>query len=584
MEFWDSESTWTGYGQTVSVLVHENPNNGGGGGGAIPGLPQHDFSISSYLNGDSLIAWKGADGSPYQLYTTDSYFGVNDPPLFGTEVVDPNGDYKLFLFQSSAPLPPNAASLTLAALPQVEQGKVTFLTSAQQQIVNELAANGGTTAQIGAISSNVGNKGFFRLIIGREDTDGDGLYNDIEETFGTNPFEDDTDQDGVTDPWDHANIGHVIISEFMAANDAVIADGKNPPQYEDYIELFNPTPNTVDLSGYYLTCDPTELDEWMIPAGVELVPGESLLIFASNDNVPDAAGNLHTSFKLSASGESVLLVAPDGLTVVDSHLNWGVQRLNASAGWGLDQETGLVSALRYFIEPTPRQLNSSESCTGFTGAPYFHAPGQPLNPKNGGVYSNTVESVTMTPAGNNDIIYFTLDGSNPTEESPVYDGVPIQMDSTTIVRAIAVQPGCVSSPIVARSFLFKEDVIGSGGLGNPAVAYQQRPDGYPLWAKNGAANANLFDYAMDPEVIEERYNTLHSDLSDIPSLSISLPTDHFFGATNGIYAQSGRTNNDSLDPMDNSWRRVASFEYIDPNNPTNLSTGNRGNHHQRGVQ
>jgi hypothetical protein len=63
--------------------------------------------------------------------------------------------------------------------------------------------------------------------------------------------------------------------------------------------------------------------------------------------------------------------------------------------------------------------------------------------------------------------------------------------------------------------------------------------------------------------------TLFNDLSEIPSLSISLPTDHFFGAVNGIYAQSGSTDIDSQDPLNNNWRRLATFEYIDPNNSNN---------------
>lgn len=560
MEFWDSESTWTGYGQTVSVLVHENPNNGGGGGGAIPGLPQHDFSISSYLNGDSLIAWKGTDGSPYQLYTTDSYFGVNDPPLFGTEVVDPNGDYKLFLFQSGAPLPPNAASLTLAALPQVEQDKITFLTSAQQQIVNELAANGGTTTQTGAISSNVGNKGFFRLIIGREDTDGDGLYNDIEETFGTNPFEDDTDQDGVTDPWDHANIGHVIISEFMAANEGTIAD-EDGDDNEDYIELFNPTSSTVNLSNHFLACSINDLNRWQIPNGVTLAPGQSLLVFASGKNRTNPANNLHTDFGLRATGEDVFFVAPNGSTIIDSHTGWGRQRLNASAAWGLDQETGLISALRYFLEPTPGFLNDSNSCTGLSDTPLFN--------RNGGIFSNTVETVTISAVDVGDVIHYTLDGSNPTEESPIYDGTPIQVDSTTIVRAMAIKPGCVASPIAARSFLFKEDVIGTGGQGNPAVGYQVRPTNYPVFARLGDIVQGDLDYAMDPLVIENQYDAIASDLEEIPTLSVSLPVDEFFGPSGGIYAQSPITDQgDDRDPFGNGWNRLASFEYIDPSNPT----------------
>jgi len=279
LQFWTTDSTWPGVGQTVSILVHEGPNGGGGGGGggAIPGLPLYSFAITAYVNGDNLISWRGADGLPYQLYTTDTYFAVGDDPLFSTEVTDPNGDYKLFIHQIGAPLPPNSASLTLAALPQAEQDRVGFLTAARQQIVTELAANGGANGQNGVVGASVGDAGYFRLVISREDSDGDGLYNNLENSFGLNPYNPDSDEDGVTDPWDHASIGHVIISEFMASNDGTIMDDDGSIE-EDYIELFNPTSATVNLSNHYLACSANNLDRWQIPNGVTLSPGESLLI------------------------------------------------------------------------------------------------------------------------------------------------------------------------------------------------------------------------------------------------------------------------------------------------------------------
>ncbi|MEN8796874.1 MAG: lamin tail domain-containing protein, partial [Akkermansiaceae bacterium] len=389
MEFWSTDSTWLGVGQTVSLLVQEAPNNQGGGGGAIPGNPSHTFTVSPYPSGHSLISWRGSDNLPYQLYTTETYFGPNDPPLFATEVVDPNGDYGLLLHQASAPLPPNSASLTLAALPQVEQDQVTLLTVARQQIIAELAANVGNNSQNATASSDLGNAGFFRLIIRRDDIDGDGLYDDLETSFGLNPYDPDTDQDGVTDPWDYASINHLIITEFMASNDAVIADEDG--DFEDYIEIFNPTSSPLDLAGHYLACNENSPLRWQFPSpagGIPIQPGESIVVFASGKDRKPFGGPYHTDFGLSASnGEDLLLSNSNGV-VLDSHLDWGRQRLNASAGWGLDQETGLVSALRYFLDPTPRMVNSPSSCTGLSDAPDFNV--------NGGVYSGGVKSVTVS--------------------------------------------------------------------------------------------------------------------------------------------------------------------------------------------
>jgi len=69
----------------------------------------------------------------------------------------------------------------------------------------------------------------------------------------------------------------------------------------------------VDLTGYILADSSAE---WVFPQGI--VPaGGYLLVWASDKNMVAQDGQLHTNFKLSASGENVTLKKPDG-TAVDS--------------------------------------------------------------------------------------------------------------------------------------------------------------------------------------------------------------------------------------------------------------------------
>ena len=603
LALWTNHSSWTGHGQTISILV-QNTNNPGGGGPLITDLPGHFFSITPFYDEldnsflGTLLAWQDPAGTPYQLFTNDLYFSENDPPLFETEVTDPSGDYRLLLQkQNSIPFPVDSNSLTLAALPQTEQDRVALLTSVRTQVINDLATQGGITSQSGAIALPLGEEEYFRLLISRRDSDDDGLYDDLETSpdFKLNPYDPDTDHDGVTDPWDHANIDHVIISEFMASNDAF--DPDEDGEFQDFIELFNPTDSPLDISGYHLACSFNDLTRWKLPDGVTLGAGETLRIYASgkNQKIPldptlplgpnnpwNPFTNLHTDFGLSIGGESVFLVAPDGLTFVDSHVNWPRQRLNASAGWGLDRETGGVSPLRYFLDPTPGFLNSPTSCTGLSEAPN-------ISP-NGGVFFDQTITPTITASGPGEIIHYTLDGSNPTEDPPVYTGQTITTNSTTIVRAIAVKPGCPPSPITSRSYLFKESVIGTGGQGNPAIGYQVKPSGYPdrpmydgvpivLGEENNPSNPRRsasLDFEMNPDVISQHYDTIKNDLSEIPTISISMAVGDLFGPTDGIYARSddtgGRDNpstevDESIplpDPLSNDWKRLASIEYIDP--------------------
>jgi hypothetical protein len=106
--------------------------------------------------------------------------------------------------------------------------------------------------------------------------------------------------------------GLPVITEFMASNDGTLedADGGTP----DWIEIQNAGDTVVDLAGYRLTDKPDNLFRWTFPS-VRLEPGEYLVVFASgrdDGSNLDAAGNLHTNFALSAAGEYLALVGPDG--------------------------------------------------------------------------------------------------------------------------------------------------------------------------------------------------------------------------------------------------------------------------------
>ena len=81
----------------------------------------------------------------------------------------------------------------------------------------------------------------------------------------------------------------------MASNDRSLYDEDG--QSSDWIEIFNPDPTSVDISGWFLTNDPSELDRWELPTGVVLPSGGSLIVFASNKDRD--VGELHTNFKLS---------------------------------------------------------------------------------------------------------------------------------------------------------------------------------------------------------------------------------------------------------------------------------------------
>ncbi len=101
-------------------------------------------------------------------------------------------------------------------------------------------------------------------------------------------------------------IDAIVINEVMASNTSTVTD--NNGQYEDWIELYNRGTAAVDLQGWYLTDTPFEPTKWQLPGGTVLEPNAYMIVWADEDA---SQGAMHANFKLSASGESVLLFDPD---------------------------------------------------------------------------------------------------------------------------------------------------------------------------------------------------------------------------------------------------------------------------------
>ena len=93
----------------------------------------------------------------------------------------------------------------------------------------------------------------------------------------------------------------LYINEFMAANTTTIADEFG--EYDDWIEIYNPGPDSVDLGDYYLTDRLEEPVQWALPDTL-LAPESCVLIWADNDGWQ---GPLHAGFRLSADGELIAL-------------------------------------------------------------------------------------------------------------------------------------------------------------------------------------------------------------------------------------------------------------------------------------
>ena len=160
-----------------------------------------------------------------------------------------------------------------------------------------------------------------------------------------------------------------IITEFMASNGGSLLDGNGATS--DWIEIHNQGDETGDLLGFGLTDDPADPSKWTFTDSQQLDPGDFLVVFASGDNQPDLAGNLHTNFSLSASGEYLALVDPSENILSEfgpGGTNYPAQVSDVSYGLSFDSSVTAVvtpaSGLRYLV-PTNASVDNTWTAPGF---------------------------------------------------------------------------------------------------------------------------------------------------------------------------------------------------------------------------
>jgi len=250
-----------------------------------------------------------------------------------------------------------------------------------------------------------------------------------------------------------SSFSQIYINEFLASNVTVNSD----PEYgsnSDWVELYNAGATAVDLNGYYLTDDAKTPGKWQISQSVFIPSKGYLLIWADGK-----ATGLHTSFKMSASGEHLGLYNPS-LVLVDS-LSYGVQNIDISYG----RTTDGGATWSFFQTPTPGAKNVSTAYTGKTS-------NFPRFVQKGGLYQSGLNVEMLNDLGGT--MRYTVDGSDPTATSTIFSSA-ILVTKTTIIRARVFKNGEIPGPIVTQSYFINE---GSVGQKMPVVSIATNPENF----------------------------------------------------------------------------------------------------------
>lgn len=225
----------------------------------------------------------------------------------------------------------------------------------------------------------------------------------------------------------------LYINEFLALNESVIQDEAD--EYEDWVEIYNPGPDPVEMGGLFLTDDLANTTQWSFP-DTTLEAGGFLLVWCDND---EGDGPLHATFKLSGDGEAIglfnTLVA--GNEEIDSY-TFGAQTDDVSEG----RETDGGETWIFFSVPTPGASNSGETnmppvISGTSHTPLEPTPSDTVTVTSTVTDESGIASVLLkydAGSGYQDVTMFD-DGNHGDGAAgdDVYGGfIPPQVDQTTV--------------------------------------------------------------------------------------------------------------------------------------------------------
>ena len=219
----------------------------------------------------------------------------------------------------------------------------------------------------------------------------------------------------------------------MASNSLSVVDTEFD-ESADWIELHNMGGEDVDLTGWFATDNLSDSTKWMFPVGTVISAGGFLILWCDNEN-----SGLHTSFKLSSTGEEVGIF--NSALEVQNALAYQAQDTDVSWGRSMDGS----SQWSWFEQPTPGASND-------TSIPYEAVVHHVPHFSEVGGFKET--SFFLALSSINGQIRYTLDGTHPSLNSELYVD-PLILTETAFIRARVFIENQIPGPIVTHSYFFE---------------------------------------------------------------------------------------------------------------------------------
>ncbi len=318
----------------------------------------------------------------------------------------------------------------------------------------------------------------------------------------------------------------VVINEFMAKNGTTIQDKDG--DFSDWIELYNPSNETVHLFNYGLSDDAEDLDMWLFPE-VSILPHSYILVFASKKNSVDTT-ELHTNFKISASGEALFLTDASGIVIDQTD----AVALSEDASYCRVPDGSANWIVTNASSPNASNNNSNQ-LTFSNQEGFYSAP-----------FSLSVNSAT------GDTVYYTLNGDIPTTSSNYFTEPLLIENKSPEPNVFAEIP---SSP--------PQNLISYKAWESP---------GYPIDKATILRCASYRNGIRTSKIYTKTYFVYNqgADKYSLPVISLITEEEDLFSYDSGLYVPGVHFN--AYDPQwtgnyfmrGKDWERDIHIEYFEP--------------------
>ncbi len=284
---------------------------------------------------------------------------------------------------------------------------------------------------------------------------------------------------------------NIVINEFMADNESSILDDYG--ELSDWIELYNPGTNSIDLYGYHLTDDKDDLRKWTFPS-IEIGAKQFLIIFASGKDKHNNSF-LHTNFKISNDGEKLIL---------SNSLEIKIDEFD-KVKLGEDESFGRLpdGSSNKVILPSSSPGNSNNSINKLI---FSH---------NAGFYNSTIDLSIESLLG--DSVFYTIDGSDPTPESKFYKSKLTLENNSSAPNVWCEIPTTPAQELISNPAWQSPDLLVDKANIIRCASF-----------RNGFKTSETYTrtYLIDSEVFEKY---------DMPIVSLITDGDNLFDHNTGIY-------------------------------------------------